>query len=82
MSAPSSTAPRPIPALPDYARDKPGVIEAHHGAHVFPDTNAHGQGEQPHHLYTVTFDGADLFGSDAKGTQISIDAWEPYLVPA
>ena len=68
--------------LPDYARDKPGVIEAHHGAHVFPDTNAHGQGEQPQHLYTVCFDGADLFGADAKGTQISIDAWEPYLVPA
>jgi nitrile hydratase len=28
--------------LPRYARGNHGVITAHHGAHVFPDTNAHG----------------------------------------
>jgi len=68
--------------LPDYARDKIGVIEAHHGAHVFPDSNAHGAGEQPHHLYTVLFEGDALFGAGSGGTSVSIEAWEPYLVRA
>ena len=48
--------------LPRYARDKPGVIERVHGAHVFPDHNAHGLGEDPQWLYTVRFSGAELFG--------------------
>lgn len=66
--------------LPGYARDKRGVVEAVHGAHVYPDTNAHGGGEQPQWLYTVVFDGAVLWGDDAEpGLRVSIDAWEPYL---
>lgn len=69
--------------LPAYAREKPGVIETVHTPHVFPDTNAHGQGEQPTWLYTVRFDGADLWGAGATpGLSVSIDAWEPYLEPA
>ena len=31
--------------LPRYARGKPGMVEAVHGAYVLPDTNAHGKGE-------------------------------------
>lgn len=69
--------------LPGYARDKPGVIEAVRGMHVFPDTNAHGAGEQPQWLYTVVFDGRDLWGADAEpGVSCTIDAWESYLEPA
>lgn len=66
--------------LPSYARDKTGVIEAYHGAHVFPDTNAHGAGENPAHLYTVAFDGRTLWGPDSDPElSVSIEAWEPYL---
>lgn len=66
--------------LPGYARCKTGVIEAVHGCHVFPDSNAHGQGEAPCPLYTVTFTATELFGADADPTlSVSIDAWEPYL---
>lgn len=66
--------------LPRYARGKTGVVEARHGCHVFPDTNAHGRGEQPQWLYTVCFDGTELWGDDAEaGVAVSIDAWEPYL---
>ncbi|HEY2782578.1 MAG TPA: nitrile hydratase subunit beta [Steroidobacteraceae bacterium] len=70
--------------LPAYARGKLGVIEKIHGAHVFPDTNAHGMGEAPQWLYTVAFAEKELWG-DAKplqGSIISIDAFEPYLEPA
>ncbi|MEM8789034.1 MAG: nitrile hydratase subunit beta [Pseudomonadota bacterium] len=69
--------------LPGYAREKIGTVTALHGAHVFPDTNAHGQGEAPAHLYTVAFEGRDLWGADGDpGLLVSIDAWEPYLETA
>ncbi|HEX2134444.1 MAG TPA: SH3-like domain-containing protein, partial [Microvirga sp.] len=39
-----------------------------------------GKGEDPHWLYTVRFDGLELWGADADPTiTISIDAFEPYL---
>ena len=66
--------------LPRYARGKQGVIERVHGAHVFPDANAHGLGEDPQWLYTVSFTGPELLGPDADPTStVSIDAFEPYL---
>jgi nitrile hydratase len=70
--------------LPGYARGKHGVVEAVRGAHVFPDTHAQGLGEQPRWLYTVAFDGRELWGEGASTTalRVSIDAWEPYLEPA
>jgi len=69
--------------LPRYARGKRGIVEMVHGAHVFPDTNAHGQGEQPQWLYNVRFSGRELWGEEADPTLlISIDAWESYLEPA
>jgi nitrile hydratase len=69
--------------LPRYARDREGVIERVHGTHVFPDTNAHGAGENPQWLYTVRFSGRELWGEDADPTLVvSIDAWESYLEPA
>jgi nitrile hydratase len=47
---------------------------------VFPDTNAQGKGDHPQWLYTVVFDGAELWGPDAqRGLKVSIEAFEPYL---
>jgi nitrile hydratase subunit beta len=69
--------------LPRYVRGHVGVIERVHGAHVFPDSNANGAGEDPQWLYTVTFEGHELWGGDADPlVEISVDAWEPYLEPA
>lgn len=69
--------------LPGYARGKTGVIERHHGCHVFADTHAQGLGEQPEHLYTVVFSGQELWGAGAApGLQVSVDAWQSYLEPA
>jgi len=68
--------------LPRYARGKLGTVERVNGAHVFPDSNAHGRGEAPQWLYTVVFDAAEIWGRDADPAQrLSIDAWESYLEP-
>jgi nitrile hydratase beta subunit len=69
--------------LTRYARDKVGTIDAVREGFVFPDTNAHGQGEQPQYVYTVVFDGRDIWGEGSDPTlTVSIDAWESYLEPA
>ncbi|MCY4199937.1 MAG: nitrile hydratase subunit beta [Gammaproteobacteria bacterium] len=66
--------------LPAYARDKIGRIVASHGAWVFPDTNAHGLGEQPCSLYTVAFEGSELWGGAGESdAEVCIDLFEPYL---
>ena len=66
--------------LPRYVRGHVGVIERLHGTHVFPDTAANDAGEHPQWLYTVVFDGAELWGADGDPTvKVSIDAFEPYL---
>jgi nitrile hydratase len=68
--------------LPRYARDKAGIIERINGCHVFPDTNAHGKGDNPQWLYTVVFAGPELWGPDSDPTlKVSIEAFEPYLEP-
>jgi nitrile hydratase len=69
--------------LPGYVRGKTGTVERVHGCHVFADTHAQGLGEQPQPLYTVVFDGAQLWGAGAQaGVRVSVDAWESYLAPA
>jgi nitrile hydratase subunit beta len=66
--------------LPRYVRGRLGTIERRHGAHVFPDSNAHGWGEDPRHLYSVKFMARDLWGPDAAaGDSVCLDLWEPYL---
>ena len=69
--------------LPRYARGKRGVIAAVRGYHVFPDTHAHGLGEQPQHVYAVRFDAQELWGEAAEPRQfVYLDLWESYLDPA
>ena len=77
----------PVPhhtRLPGYARGKLGIIETVHGAHVFADANAQGSIDHAEWLYTVVFDGRDVWGDEAPAQRlkISVDAWEPYLEPA
>jgi len=66
--------------LPRYARGRVGRIERVHGVHVFPESHAHGRGECPQWLYSVAFDGRELWGRSADpGLVVSIDAWESTL---
>ncbi len=69
--------------LPRYVRGHVGVVELNLGCNVYPDTAAMEAGENPQWLYTVVFDGTELWGPDADPTvKVSIDAFEPYLEPA
>jgi nitrile hydratase len=66
--------------LPRYVRGRVGVIERYHGAHVFPDSNAHGMGEDPRPLYTVRFAAQTLWGEAANPRDsVCLNLWEPYL---
>ncbi len=67
--------------LPSYVAGRVGTVDRVHGAHVFPDTNAHDLGEQPKWLYTVVFQATDLWDDGTPGHRVSVDAWEPYLSP-
>ena len=70
--------------LPGYVAGKCGTVLRLHGAHVFADAHAQGLGEQAQWLYTVAFDGAELWGNEeqARGLRVSVDAWESYLEAA
>lgn len=66
--------------LPRYVRGRVGFVERWHGAHVFPDAHAHGQGEDPQHLYTIRFSGSELWGESCDpNLSLRLDLWEPYL---
>jgi nitrile hydratase len=98
FSRPAGTSPRFAPGdrvrtkninppshtrLPRYARGHVGVVEAIRGCHVFPDSVTTGGGENPQWLYTVVFDGRELWDKNADPTlKVSIEAFEPYLETA
>ena len=65
--------------LPAYARGKVGRVVQCHAGWVFPDTNAHGEGEQPQNLYTVEFSGQSLWGDSSEVMSLYLDLFEPYL---
>jgi nitrile hydratase len=66
--------------LPRYARGKAGVVVRDHGVYVFPDTNAHFQGEKRQHVYSVRFTARELWGDSASPRDsVHIDMWDDYL---
>ena len=65
--------------LPTYARGKPGIIHAYHGAHIFADAGAQGS-ERPEHIYSVVFEARDLWPEALhKKDRVFLDLWESYL---
>jgi nitrile hydratase subunit beta len=69
--------------LPRYARGKLGTVESCHGCHMYPDSVAIDHGDDPQWLYTVLFEGRELWGPDSDPSlHVSIEAFEPYLDPA
>lgn len=68
--------------MPGYIRGHQGIVSAVHGAHVFPDSHAHGLGENPQWLYNVEFSPTELWGTSASDSSLAavhVDCWEPYL---
>ncbi len=69
--------------LPAYARGRLGTVTAIQGGWVLPDSNAHGRGEHPQHLYCVRFEGSELWGQESEpGQAVYLDLFESYLFPA
>lgn len=68
--------------LPRYARDKCGIIIAHHGCHLLPDEGAKGN-HVGGHLYTVAFAATELWGPGVdQRDSVTLELWEDYLVQA
>ena len=73
--------PRTHTRLPRYVRGRLGAVERIQGCHALPDALALGRDEAAW-LYTVCFEGRELWGDDAEATsRISVEAFEPYLEP-
>ena len=67
---------------PRYVRGKRGIISRLQGPQILPDTNAHGLGQHPEEVYSVTFEASELWGSSAEPNhRVSIDLWDCYLDP-
>jgi nitrile hydratase subunit beta len=66
--------------LPRYVRGKTGVIVRDHGVYLFPDSNAHFQGEKRQHVYSVRFAATELWGDIASPRDsVHLDLWDDYL---
>jgi len=66
--------------LPRYVRGKAGVIVRDHGVYLFPDSNAHAQGEKRQHVYSVRFAATELWGDNAsRRDSVHLDLWDDYL---
>jgi nitrile hydratase len=68
---------------PRYVRGKTGVIQRCHGHEVFPDLISEYLADQPQVVYSVQFEGNEIWGPSAEpATIVSIDLWDSYLDPA
>ena len=69
--------------LPRYLRGKRGVIDRDHGVFVFADSNAHGGGEKPQHVYAARFAAREVWGEAASPRDsVTADLWDDHLEPA
>ena len=68
--------------FPKYVERCEGKVEIFHGAHIFPDTHAHDFGEQPEHLYTVSFLASEIWRTpENPNDTVCVDIWESYIEP-
>jgi nitrile hydratase len=66
--------------LPRYVRGKMGIIVRDHGVYLFPDSNAHFQGEKRQHVYSIRFAATELWGDIASPRDsVYLDLWDDYL---
>lgn len=69
--------------IPGYLCGHRGTVRRAHGAMVFPDVHARGRTEDPRHVYTVAFDGEEVWGPGSeRGVVLFADLFEPYLEAA
>ena len=67
--------------VPSYIRGVRGKIIQLHGAHIYADEHARSGNKVPEHLYSVRFEGTDIWGPAAEPNScVYIDLFEPYLL--
>lgn len=68
--------------LPGYVRGHIGVVDLINDSWIFPDSHAHGQGEDPTWVYAVRFEAEDLWEEASPSHAVYVDMYEPYLEAA
>lgn len=73
--------------LPDYVLGQKGTVQMINHSWVYPDSHAHGLGEQPQWAYAVRFAASDLWPDDrldhgGLDHVVHVDLFEPYLETA
>ena len=69
--------------LPRYVRGRTGIVERVNGWYVIEDDHAERLGRNPQPVYTVGFDGREIWGPDAEpNLRVYLELWEGYLEPA
>lgn len=69
--------------LPRYVRGKRGVVALFHGVHDIHDTQPEDQKVPPQPVYSIRFEGQELWGQSAEPHQgLYLDMWESYLESA
>ncbi|MCY4244590.1 MAG: nitrile hydratase subunit beta [Gammaproteobacteria bacterium] len=65
---------------PRYLHGRRGVVARDCGVFVFPDSNAHGRGADPQHVYSVRFSAGELWGGENGGRDfVYADLFENHL---
>jgi hypothetical protein len=69
--------------LPRYLELRVGRVEAVHGPFRLADERAAGEAGTPQTLYSVVFEGAEVWGAGAASLPMTIaaDLWDSYLDP-
>lgn len=66
--------------LPRYVRGRAGIIERVNGWYVIEDDHAERLGRNPQPVYTVGFDGREIWGPDSEpNLRVYLEFWEGYL---
>jgi nitrile hydratase subunit beta len=75
--------PRTHTRLPRYVRGRVGTVAGCVGAFEFADSVAQGKGANPQHVYSVRFEGSELWGPDAGPKDaVYLDLYESYVEAA
>ena len=75
--------PRTHTRLPRYVRGRIGTVAACLGAFAFADSLAQGKSTDLQHVYSIRFEGSELWGPDAGPKDaVYIDLYESYVEAA
>jgi len=69
--------------LPRYVRGRIGTVERINGWYLIEDDHAERLGRNPQPVYTVGFDGDEIWGPGSEpNLRVYLELWEGYLEPA